>query len=52
MEVQWNLNSSNTDVSFTMANSNSLLSPLEILPNAQEKKYLGLFQFVCVCVCV
>ena len=35
--------SSNTDGSFTMANSNSFLSPYEILPTAQENKYLGKF---------
>ena len=37
-------NSSNTDGSFTMmANSNSFLSPYEILSIAQENKYLGFF---------
>ena len=34
-----NHNSSNTDGSFIMANSNSFLSPYEILPIAQENKY-------------
>ena len=43
--VQSNLNSSNTDGSFTMANSNSLLNPYEILPIAQENKYLGKFSY-------
>ena len=38
-ELQSNLNSSNTDGLFTMANSNSFLSPYEILPLAQENKY-------------
>ena len=38
--MQSNLNSSNTGGSFTMANSNSFLSPYEILPTAQENKYL------------
>ena len=33
-KVQSNLDSSNTDGSFTMANSNSFLSPYEILPIA------------------
>ena len=33
----------NTDGSFTMANSNSFLSPYEILPTARENKYLGIF---------
>ena len=36
-----NLNSSNNDGSFTMGYSNSFLSPYEILPIAQENKYLG-----------
>ena len=39
--IQSNLNSSNTDGSFTMAYSNPFLSPYEILPTAQENKYLG-----------
>ena len=38
--IQLNLHSSNTDGSFTMANSNSVLSPYEILPMDQENKYL------------
>ena len=33
----------NTDGSFTMAYSNSFLSPYEILPIAQENKYIGKF---------
>ena len=37
--IQSNLDGSNTDGSFTMANSNSFLSPYEILPIAQENKY-------------
>ena len=28
-----------------MANSNSFLSPYEILPTAQENKYLGKFSY-------
>ena len=44
-QVQSNLNSSNTDGSFTMANSNSFLSPYKILPLAQENKYLGKFSY-------
>ena len=40
LEIQSNLNISNTDGSFTMANSNSVLSPYEILPIDQENKYL------------
>ena len=43
--IQSNLNSSNTDGSFTMAYSNSFLSPYEILPIAQENKYLGKFSY-------
>ena len=43
--VQSNLNSSNTDGSFTLANSNSFLSPYEILLLAQENKYLGKFSY-------
>ena len=39
--IQSNLDGSNTDGSFTMANWNSFLSPYEILPTAQENKYLG-----------
>ena len=45
MQIQWNLNSSNTDGSFIMANSDSFLSPNEILPLAQENKYLGKFSY-------
>ena len=41
--VQSNLNSSNTDGTLTMANSNSFLSPYEVLTIAQENKYLGIF---------
>ena len=42
--LQSNLNSSNTDGSFTMANSNSFSGPYEILPIA-EKKYLRKFSY-------
>ena len=38
-----NLNSSNTDGSFTMAISNSFLSPYEFLTIAEENKYFGIF---------
>ena len=34
---------SNTDDSFTVADSNSFLSPKAILPIAEENKYLGMF---------
>ena len=43
--VQANLNSSNMEGSFTMADLNSFLSPYEILPLAQENKYLGKFSY-------
>ena len=41
-------NSSNTDGSFTMANSNLVFSPYEILPIAQENKQLGIFSYFIV----
>ena len=41
--IQYNLNGSNTDGSFTVDNSNSFFSPYKILPIAQENKYLGIF---------
>ena len=41
--IQSNLDGSNIDGSFTMAYSNSFLSPYEILPLAQENKYLRNF---------
>ena len=40
-DIKWNLNSSNTDGSFIMDNSNSCFSPYEILPIFQVNKYLG-----------
>ena len=43
--MQSNLNSSNTDGSFTMAYSNSFLSHYEILQIAQENKYLEIFSY-------
>ena len=48
MLVQSNLNGSNTDSLFAMANSNSFLSPNEILPIAQENKYLRKFSYFIV----
>ena len=42
VEPQW------LDGSFTMANSNSFLSPNEILPIAQENKYLEKFSYCIV----
>ena len=44
-EIRNELNSTNTDDSFTMDNSNSFLRPYEILPIAQENKYLGKFSY-------
>ena len=46
--LQSNFDSSNTDGSFTMANSNSFLGPYEVLPIAQENKYLGIFSYFIV----
>ena len=46
--IQSNLDSSNTDCSFTMANSNSFLRPCEVLLIAQENKYLGKFSYFIV----
>ena len=46
--LQSNLDGLNTDVMFTMANSNSFLSPYEILPIAQENKYLRKFSYFIV----
>ena len=45
---QSNLDGSNTDGSFTMANSNSFLSPYEILLKAQENKCLRKFSYFIV----
>ena len=50
-KVQLNLSSSNTNGSFTMANSNTFLNPHEILPKAQGHKYLGIFLFYHEIVC-
>ena len=44
--VQYNLNGSNLDSSFTVDDSNSFFSPSQILPVAQENKYLGIFYFM------
>ena len=46
--LQSNLDGSNTDGSFTITNSNSFLSPYEILPIAQENKYLRKFSYFVV----
>ena len=45
--LQSNLDGSNTDGSFTMANSNSFLSPYEIFPIAQEGIFLFYREIVC-----
>ena len=45
VSIQSNLDGSNTDGSITMANSNSVLSPYEILPIAQENKYFRKFSY-------
>ena len=45
IQIQSALDGSNTDGSFTMANSNSFMSPYEIFPLAQENKYLGTFSY-------
>ena len=50
--IQSNFNGSNTDGSFTMAYSNSFLSPYGFFPIAQEKKILReifLFYYEIVC---
>ena len=41
--LQYNLNGSNRDGSFTVDDSNSFFSPYKILPIVQENKYLGIF---------
>ena len=47
--IQSNLKSSNTDGSFTMADSNLFLSPYEILPIAHVNKYLRTFYQKIIC---
>ena len=48
VRIQYNLNGSNSDVSFTVDDSSSFLSPYEILPIAQENKYLRKFSYFIV----
>ena len=48
LHIQSNLDGSNTDGWFTMAISNLFLSPYEILPIAQENKYLRKFSYFIV----
>ena len=43
--IQYNLNGSNTDGSFTVDDSNFFFSPYKILSIAQENKYLMIFFF-------
>ena len=43
--IQYNLNGSNPDGSFTLDDSNSFFSPYKILPIAQENKYLGILSY-------
>ena len=43
--LQYNLNGSNMDGSFTADDSNSFFNPYKILPIAQENKYLGIFSY-------
>ena len=42
--IQYNLDGSNTDGSFTVDDSNSFLSPEEILRIANENKYFGILR--------
>ena len=46
--IEYNLNGSNTDGSFTVDDSNSFFSPTKILPLAQENNYLGIFSYFIV----
>ena len=48
LQIQDNLNGSNTDGSFTVDDSNFFFSPYKILPIAQENKYLiiSFFYFI------
>ena len=49
--LQWNIDDSNTDDSFTLDDSKSFLSPYEILSKAQEYKYMWNFLILCEIVC-
>ena len=42
VDIQYNLNGSNPDGSFTLDDSNSFFSPYKILPIVQGNKYLGI----------
>ena len=52
MQIQYNLNGSNTDDSFTVDDSSSFFSPYKILPIAQENKYLMIFSYHGIVFCV
>ena len=52
LQTEYNLNDSNTDGSFTVDDSNSLFSPYKILPITQENKYLGIFSYFIMELCV
>ena len=43
--IQYNLNGSNPDGSFTVDDFTSFFSPYKILPIAQENKYLGILSY-------
>ena len=43
--IQYNLNGSNPDGSFTLDDSNSFFSPYKILPIVQGNKYLGILSY-------
>ena len=44
-DIQYNLNGSNTDGSFTVDDSNSFFSPYNILPIGQDNKYVRIFSY-------
>ena len=46
--IQYNLNGSNTDCSFTVDDSNSFFSPYKILLIPKEDKYLMIFSYFIV----
>ena len=43
--IQYNLNGSNTDGSFTVDESNTFFNPCKVLQIPQENKYLGFFSY-------
>ena len=43
-DIQYNLDGSNTDGSFTVDDSNSFFNPEEILSIAKENKYFGILR--------